>query len=425
MNTMRKIEVEDRVPVKDPGLDKFVEAANENTDKRSYRLTNIDIVRGLVILIMALDHVRDFMMTGGVQDPMAQPDIGIGLYMTRWITHLCAPTFIFLAGTSVGLMSGRKSAKELAGFVFKRGVWLVIMELTVISTAWTFTPFGEPAVGGLTIIILQIIWALGASMIILSGALFMGPRACLMLGLAIIVGHNLLDPFWPTGTAFGDGTDPFWIMLHAQNSVIFGQFYVNTFYPLIPCAGLMLVGFGSSFIFQKPAETRNAFLINAGLVMIGAFIALRLADIYGDPNPWQVQEYGVLATVFDFMNVSKYPASLLYLLVTLGIMSIVCGFADRLRGKVKDILVMFGRVPFAFYVAHLYLIHALAMLLGIAQGHPFDDVFKFFPFYPEGYGVDLVGVYAGWIITLALLYPFCKWVAEVKSRRKDWWLSYL
>jgi hypothetical protein len=128
---------------------------------------------------------------------------------------------------------------------------------------------------------------------------------------------------------------------------------------------------------------------------------------------------------YNFMNVSKYPASLLYVLVTLGIMSIVCGYADRFTGKIKDALVMFGRVPFAFYVAHLYLIHAFAILLGIAQGYSFDDVFKFFPFYPEGYGINLVGIYIGWIITIALLYPFCKWVADVKRRRKDWWLSYL
>ncbi len=322
-------------------------------------------------------------------------------------------------------MADRKSARELAGFVFKRGIWLVIMELTIISTAWTFTPFGEEAVGGLPIIFLQVIWALGASMIILSGALFFGPRVCLIIGLAIVLGHNLLDPIWPTGTAFGDGSDPFWITFHAQNSVILGQFYVNTYYPLLPCAGLMLVGYGSAYIFQKPAAERNTFLINVGLIMLGAFLALRLAGFYGDPNPWQVQEYGFLATIFDFMNVSKYPASLLYLLVTLGIMSIVCGHADKVKGKVKDVLVMFGRVPFAFYVAHLYLIHALAMLLGMAQGHSFDDVFKFFPFYPEGYGLDLIGVYAGWIIVIALLYPFCKWGADVERRRKDWWLSYL
>lgn len=425
MSTMRKIDIEERVSEVDENHDRFLKAANENKDTRAYRLTNIDMVRGLVILIMALDHVRDFMMMGGVQDPMAQPDIGIGLYLTRWITHLCAPTFIFLAGTSVGLMAARKTAKELSGFVFKRGVWLVIMELTVISTAWTFTPFGEEAVGGLTIIFLQVIWALGASMIVLSGALFLGPRVCLILGLAIVFGHNLIEPYWPTGAPFGDGTDPLWITFYSQNTVILGQFYVNTFYPLIPCAGLMLVGYGSAYIFQKPAAERNAYLINAGLIMLGAFIALRLAGIYGDPNPWQVQEYGFLATVFDFMNVSKYPASLLYILVTLGIMAIVCGHADKVKGKVKDVLVMFGRVPFAFYVAHIYLIHVLAMLLGMAQGHSFDDVFKFFPFYPEGYGIDLVGVYAGWIVVIALLYPFCKWVADVKRRRKDWWLSYL
>ncbi len=425
MNTLRKIDVEDKVPAPDAETKDFVKAANENVDKRSYRLTNIDMVRGLVVLIMALDHVRDFMMVGGVHDPMAQPDISVGLYLTRWITHLCAPVFIFLAGTSVGLMSDRKPAGKLAGFVLKRGIWLVAIEVTVISTAWTFTPFGEVAVGGMSIIILQVIWALGMSMVVLSGALFLGQRACLMIGLAIVLGHNLIDPILPAGTMFSDSSNPFWTALYSQSTLFLGPLYINAVYPLLPCIGIMLVGFGSSFIFKKPAEERNAFLIKTGMAFIAAFVLLRFSGIYGDPNPWQVQEYGVLATIFDFMNISKYPASLLYVLATLGVMSIVCGYADKVSGPVKNILVMFGRVPFAFYVAHLYLIHALSILLGMGQGFEFSQMVRFFEFYPEGYGISLAGVYMAWIVVIAMLYPFCKWVADVKRRRKDWWLSYL
>ncbi|MBT5186191.1 MAG: DUF1624 domain-containing protein [Kordiimonadaceae bacterium] len=423
MNMMNRVMVEERITAMNEGV---VEVPDFNyQDKRAYRLTNIDMLRGLVILIMALDHVRDFMMMGGVQDPMAQPDISAGLYFTRWITHFCAPVFIFLAGTSVGLMSARKSAKEIGGFVLKRGLWLIFMEVTLISTAWTFTPFGEAAVGGSTIIVLQVIWALGVSMIVLAGAQFMGPRACLILGAAIILGHNLLDPIWPNLAMFGAGTDAFWTTIHSQNSLFIDQYYVNTVYPALPCIGIMLLGYGTTFIFQKSPKQRDAFLIKTGLVFLAAFVTIRFLDIYGDPNPWQVQEYGALATFFDFMNVSKYPASLLYILATLGVMALVCSQADKLKGWLKDTLVMFGRVPFAFYVLHLYLIHAMAVLLGMGQGFEFNQMMHFFPFYPEGYGVGLVEVYVGWVLVIAILYPFCKWVAKIKSTRKDWWLSYV
>ena len=405
--------------------DFMIDVAKKEVDKRSYRLTNIDMMRGLVIIIMALDHVRDYLMMGGVQDPMAQPDISIGLYFTRWITHFCAPVFIFLAGTSVGLMATRKSAKDIGAFVLKRGLWLIVMEVTVVATAWSFTPLGEPAVGGAIIIPLQVIWALGVSMVILAGAQFMGPRVCFALGAVILLGHNLLDPIWLNGTLFSDGTDPFWTTLHSQNSLFVGSFYVNTVYPVLPCVGIMLLGYATTFIFLKAPKERDAFLIKTGVTFLMAFVVLRFVGIYGEPNPWQVQEYGALATFFDFMNISKYPASLLYVLATLGLMALVCSRADKITGWLKDTLVMFGRVPFAFYVAHLYLIHVFSVLLGAGQGFELNQMIHFFPFYPEGYGVGLIGVYVGWVLAIALLYPFCKWVAQIKSKRNDWWLSYL
>ncbi|MBT5073660.1 MAG: hypothetical protein HOH18_04515 [Kordiimonadaceae bacterium] len=425
MNMHKRIEVEERVTMPQVDHKDFTEAANENVDKRSYRLSNIDMVRGLVVLIMSIDHVRDFMMMGGVQDPMAQPDIGIGLYMTRWITHFCAPVFIFLAGTSVGLMAGRKPARELATFVLKRGIWLIVMEITVISFAWTFTIFNEPAVAGNYQVFLQVIWALGASMVVLSGALFMGPRACLIIGAAIILGHNMLDQVWPVAAMMDSVNNPFWYTLHSQATHYFGPTVVSSVYPLLPCIGIMMVGYGSAFIFQKPAGERDALLMKTGLISLAAFVVIRLSGIYGEPNPWQVQEFGALATFFDFMNVSKYPASLLYILATLGVMAIVGSQAWRVKGWLKDTLVMFGRVPFAFYVAHLYLIHVMSILLGMAQGYEFSQMMHFFPFYPQGYGIDVVGVYVCWILVIAILYPFCKWVAEIKRTRKDWWLSYL
>ncbi len=399
-------------------------AGKMDRDARSYRLSNIDMLRGLVIVIMAIDHVRDFFMVGGVQDPMSQPDIDAGLYITRWITHFCAPVFVFLAGTSVGLMAERKSQNEIAAFLVKRGLWLIFVEVAIISTAISFAPFGEPQIGGLTMVVLQVIWVLGLGMIVLAGAQYMGPTACLIIATIILLGHNALDPIWPLGSIMG-GSDPFWQSMHSQGSTVVGPFLVITVYPLIPWIGVMLLGFGTAFIFKKEPVERDSFLIKTGLLFIFAFIVIRGLDIYGDPNSWATQAQGPLATLYDFMNVSKYPPSLLFILATLGPMAIVCAYADRLHGWFKDTLVMFGRVPFAFYVAHFFLIHVLSIFYGMAQGFEAKQFLHFFFFYPEGYGTGLVGVYLVWILVLAILYPFCKWMSELKRKRKDWWLSYL
>ena len=393
-------------------------------DARSYRLTSIDMLRGLVILIMALDHTRDFFLQGNLQDPMTQPDVSLDLYLTRWVTHFCAPVFVFLAGTSAGLMASRKSPGELGAFLAKRGLWLVLVEVTLISTAYTLSPFdGVPEMGGYTLLGLQVIWAIGASMLILAGAQFLGMRTCAVLGAIILLGHNSLDGIWPLGAQ--DGTDPAWYGLFSQSSTVMGPFLVFFAYPLVPWVGLMLFGYGTAGVFQQAQEERDAFLVRAGVAMIAAFFLLRAIDIYGDPNPWQWQEAGLLATVMDFMNVSKYPPSLLFLLITLGPMAIVCARADRWSGWFKDTLVMFGRVPFAFYIAHWYLLRLLNMLLAMYQGIEPERMMTFFFFFPPEYGVSLGGVYVVWLIIIIVLYPFCRWFANLKRSRNDWWLSYL
>lgn len=393
-------------------------------DARSYRLTSIDMLRGLVIIIMALDHARDFFLQGMVQDPMAQADVPLDLYLTRWVTHFCAPVFVFLAGTSAGLMASRKSSGELGAFLAKRGLWLVLVEVMLISTAYTFSPFdGVPEMGGYTLLGLQVIWAIGASMLVLAGLQFLGMQACAVLGVMILLGHNSLDSVWPVGAQ--DGTDPVWYALFGQSSTVMGPFLLFFAYPLVPWVGLMLFGYGTARIFQQPPELRNVFLKRVGIAMIAAFFLLRALDIYGDPNPWLVQEAGLLATAMDFMNVSKYPPSLLFLLITLGPMAIVCAHADRWSGWIKNTLVMFGRVPFAFYIAHWYLLRLLNMLLAMYQGIEPESMMTFFFFFPPEYGISLGGVYVVWLIVIMLLYPFCRWFADLKQRRKDWWLSYL
>ena len=382
------------------------------------------MVRGLVMVIMAIDHVRDFFMIAAEQDPLGNPNIPLGLFATRWITHFCAPVFVCLAGTSAGMMMGRRSRAELTRFLFVRGLWLIFVEACIVSMSATFSPGGVPELGGQVLVVMQVIWALGASMIILSGLLWLGRRACLVLGLAIVVAHNVLDSFWPVTSLF-DEQWPLWVALHAQMAHSAGPVLFLFIYPLLPWIGVMLLGFGTAGVFELAPERRNVVLLRMGVAVTVVFVLLRGLDQYGDPNHWQVQSGGATATVIDFLNTTKYPPSLSFLLMTLGPAAILCACADRFSGFFKDALVVFGRVPFAFYVAHVFLIHVLSILLGVAQGFDARQLVTVFLFYPKGYGVGLPGVYAVWLIVVVLLYPYCRSVAAVKASRRDWWLSYV
>jgi uncharacterized membrane protein len=246
----------------------------------------------------------------------------------------------------------------------------------------------------------------------------------LVIGIAILAGHNLLDMFWP-GSSLMEEQWPIWVSLHAQMAVRAGPFLLLFAYPLIAWIGVMLLGFGISEVFAWEPERRNRTLTRAGMAMTVAFLLLRALDGYGDPNHWQWQQAGLGATAIDFLNTTKYPPSLVFLLMTLGPAAMLCGVADSITGLVKESLVMFGRVPFAFYVAHFFLIHVLSVILGMLQGFSFHQMMTAFLFYPNGYGVGLAGVYVAWMLVIAILYPYCRWVAGVKARRRDWWLSYL
>jgi len=393
-------------------------------DKRAYRLSAIDMMRGLVIVIMAIDHVRDNFFLNALQDPTTDPNVTAGVFATRWITHFCAPVFVLLAGTSAGLMASRKSARELGRFLLLRGLWLIFVEMAIISTALTFAPRGIPDLGGQTAVVLQVIWVIGASMIVLSLLQRTGRRTCLVLGLAIVAGHNILDRYWPM-TSMLDEKWPIWVSLHAQMALRAGPFLFVFFYPLFAWIGVMLLGFGISGVFEWPPERRDRMLLVAGTAMTAAFLLLRVIDGYGDPNHWQWQQSGLVATVIDFLNTTKYPPSIEFLLMTLGPAAMLCSVADKITGTIKQVLVVFGRVPFAFYVAHFYLIHTLSVILGLVQGFRLDQMMTVSLFYPKGYGLGLAGVYAVWLLVIVILYPFCRWVAAVKARRRDWWLSYL
>jgi len=397
---------------------------NSVSDQRSYRLASLDLLRGLVIVIMAIDHVRDFFLAGALQDPTTDPNITLGLFMTRWITHFCAPVFVLLAGVSAGLMSARRTPTDLARFLFTRGLWLIAVEWFVVSTFATFAPGGIPQVGGQVLVTMQVIWAIGASMIVLAGAQFLGRHACLIIGALVIAGHNLLDPIWPKSGLLEQNW-PIWAALHSQMSVSVGPFLFVFVYPLLPWAGVMLFGFGVSLLFERPEAPRKASLLKWGLALTAAFLVLRAIDLYGDPNPWESQARGAVATVIDFLNTTKYPPSLEFLLMTLGPAALLCAFADKIPSGVRGMLTTFGRVPFAFYIAHVVLIHTLSVLLGVAQGFRASQLMTLFMFYPQGYGVSLLGVYIVWALVIAALYPLCRWMAGVKARRRDWWLSYL
>lgn len=375
-------------------------------------------------MIMALDHVRDFVMVSVVQDPMSDPSISPALFFTRWVTHFCAPVFVLLAGVSAGLMAARKSPRTLAAFLAKRGAWIILIEVTVLSTALTFSPLGLAQLDGRTLLVMQVLWAIGASMVVLAGAQFLGRHVCLLIGAGVVLGHNLLDSFWPPNDLFGVGAPP-WVALHAQMSSVIGPFQIAFVYPLLPWIGVMLLGFGVAGLFEQEPRKRNSQLLTIGLTLVGGFVLLRTFNRYGDPREWHRQAASYLATTMSFLNTTKYPPSLLFLLMTLGPAAIVCAYADRFSGWLKDTLVMFGRVPFAFYVAHFYLAHALAVVIGLCQGFTVNQMMTFFAFNPKGFGLALPGVYGVWLLVVAMLYPLCRWVAAVKARRTDWWLSYL
>jgi len=241
-------------------------------DSRSYRLTSIDMLRGLVIVIMALDHVRDSFMEGTVQDPMNQPGIAVSLYLTRWVTHFCAPVFIFLADTSAGLMTARKTSGELGAFLSKRGLWLIFVCVFILSTATTFSPLGMEEMGGAILVILNVIWAIGASMVLLAAAQFLGARTCLYLGALILLGHNLLDPLWPAPDLRGGDSSPLAILFY-QGSFILKPLFILEVYPIFAWFGVMLLGFGSAFIFEKENTKRDQTLIGIGTVFIIVFFS--------------------------------------------------------------------------------------------------------------------------------------------------------
>ncbi len=378
------------------------------------RLDSIDGLRGLVMVIMALDHVRWMLavpLSGGFDFSNAEAP----LFFTRWISHLCAPTFIVLAGLSAFLYGAAgRSTREVSQFLVTRGLWLVLIELTVVNFGWNFN------VGPDYVPFLQVIWAIGFSMIVLGGLVWLPRSVIVGVGLVMIFGHNLLDAIQPTA----EKASVLWLLLHIKGEISFGGVRILALYPLVPWIGVMAVGYAMGPIFAEARPERPRRLVQLGLFLVLGFLVLRWLNLYGDSNGWHVHDT-FEATVVDFLNATKYPPSLHYLLMTLGPAFMLLGAFERSRGRITDWLVVIGRVPFFFYILHIYVIHLVALVVGVLQGFSVAQIAVDFELYPPEFGVSLAVVYLFWIGIVVALYPACAWFAGVKARRRERWLSYL
>jgi uncharacterized membrane protein len=387
------------------------------------RLESIDILRGLLMILMAVDHARDYFtsIAPSAVDPTDPLRSWPALFATRWITHLCAPGFIALAGTSVYLQRHRgKSSGALAKLLFTRGLWLMFLEITVISFGWSFA--FAPG--------LQVIWAVSVSMIFLAGLQRLSPVFIGIVGALIVLLHNLLDPI--SAQSFGSAAI-WWELLHQQGPIlIHGQLVGFVLYPLIPWIGVICLGyaFGPVTVMEPGRRQRIAATLGAGLLCM--FSVLRIFHLYGDPIPFQHLATSS-QTIMSFLEVLKYPPSLHYLLATLGVNLLLYALFDAAatnnwaRG-LRRFVETYGRVPFFYYILHIYLLHAIALVLTAEQHRNWRFWLKpgsVFIGHLPGWGYGLPGVYLVWAIVVLTLYYPCVWFGRVKARRRDWWLSYL
>ncbi|MGC1452855.1 MAG: heparan-alpha-glucosaminide N-acetyltransferase domain-containing protein [Candidatus Sulfotelmatobacter sp.] len=391
------------------------------------RVASVDLIRGTVMILMAIDHVRVY---SGI--PPGGPTAGV--FFTRWITHFCAPAFLFLAGTSIFLYARKHT--DVSRYLLIRGAWLVLLEFTFLRVAWTFNfDFRHYEMAG-------VIWVIGCCMILMAGLVRLPLAAVGTIGVVIIAAHNLMDPHMRTLLA-GLEQNPLsgvWKIMYVgffAGPIRFGADGPNliVLYSVIPWIGVMAAGyaFGKTLAFD-PARKRRLCL-TIGLSAIGLFLVLRGFNLYGDPRPWHAAATGPYGSppmpgLFAFLNTTKYPASLSFLLMTLGPIIALIPLLENVRGPLARAITVFGRVPFFFYMLHIPLIHALALVVSKLQlgyvspwlfaNHPMGN-----PEPPEGYIWSLPLLYLVWAITIVPLYFACRWFAALKLKRNDWWLQYL
>lgn len=392
-------------------------------DSNPARIKSIDFLRGVVMILMALDHVRMYFALGTwYAEPTNLATTTPLLFFTRWITHFCAPVFVFLAGTSAYLYEMKvQRSKETAWFLVSRGVWLIFVELVIVNFAWTFDIT-------YSFRLLQVIWAIGISMVALSALVFLPDKWILAIGMMLVFGHNLLDPITVQGS---DTQDIIWYTLHQPNAVFIVGSLVNFLYPVLPWIGLMALGyvFGTLYKNNFPASRRRRWLLGVGLAATLLFLLLRAFHLYGEPRQWDMRTSPVF-TLLSFLNTTKYPPSLHFLLMTMGPALIFLSLVERYQNQLPKPVTVFGRVPFFFYILHLYLIHALAMLLLLFQGRNPGEYILSAGALRSGnlndFGLSLGAVYVVWVVVIVLLYPVCRWYQRYReTNSSQWWLRYL
>lgn len=387
------------------------------------RITSIDLLRGTIMIIMALDHVRDYLYSGSfLYDPLDLTKTNGILFFTRWVTHFCAPIFMLLAGTSAFLIGQKKAKKELSVFLIKRGLWLIFLELFVVNLGWNFNPT-FPMFFFITI------WALGVSMIILAGLIHLPAKIILGICIMIIAGHNLLDGVHVAGNSFQAFC---WALIHDQKFFLEHNELLLVGYPLIPLMAIMPLGYclGNWYVNGYDAQKRQQNLLLVGGVCIAVFAVLRYTNVYGDPVKWSVQK-NAFFTFLSFIDVNKYPPSFLYLLITLGAACVFLSVTERLKGRVVNVISVYGRVPMFYYLIHIYIIHTIALTASaLTAGQDWHIWVLTKPIWftkdLKGYGFSLPVAYLVWLGIVVALYPLCKRYDAYKQAHKEkWWLSYL
>ena len=381
---------------------------------KSERLKGIDTLRGLVMVLMALDHTRDFW--GMTSFNLTDPDkTSVAWFATRWVTHFCAPVFVFLTGMSAHLYGAKgRSKRQLSDYLLTRGVWLVFLEVTVVNVSWRFDYGG--------FLFLAVIWVIGWSMILLGGLIWLPRGAILGFSLVTITCHNLFDGV--QGQALGNW-DWLWFFLHESNyKQVTEQFGLVFSYPLVPWCGVMALGYSMGPLMLSNSVRRQCGLVWSGLTVTGVFFLLRGMNTYGDPHDWAVHPKGFSYSVISFLNVSKYPPSLLYLCMTLGPSLLLLSWMETWRGWGGRFLRVFGRVPLFFYLIHIPIIRLSGTIKNnYLYGTNID------PFgsneWPSSYQPQLWMIYTAFGILLALFYPLCRWFGSIKQHRRDGWVSWL
>jgi uncharacterized membrane protein len=387
------------------------------------RITSIDFLRGTIMIIMALDHVRDYLYFGSFyNDPLDLDKTSGIVFFTRWITHFCAPVFMMLAGTSAFLSGQQKTKKELSSFLLKRGIWLVFLELVVVNFGWNFNIT-------FSMLLFITIWALGMSMIALAGLIYLPKKVLLAFSLILIAGHNLLDGVHVTGNPFLQFG---WAIIHETQFVNWHNELILVGYPLVPYIGIMSLGYcvGQLYAPAYDREKRIKILRTIGYAAIILFAFIRYSNLYGDPVKWSAQKNSFF-TFLSFINVAKYPPSLLYVLVTLGAAFLFLGFTEKWQNGVVKIISVYGRVPMFYYLIHIYIVHLIALISSaMIPGQNWRIWILTKPIWFttdfQGYGFSLPVTYLIWMAVVVGLYPLCKRYDRYKQTHKEkWWLSYL